>query len=152
MRPLLLFFGIVTLLYSCSSDKSKSIIDKLNGTWILDSISTPSDIYQETIDANFFIFRNTVDYSYEYWNGNVGNTSNGKFFILDNPKRGLMTLTCIPDILVSEKETIRLEYINLDILSIQENRLVLIDETKWLDRDSLPSVQFEKVYIYKKKK
>jgi hypothetical protein len=143
------------LIESCSIDKSNRIVNNLIGTWTLDSVSSPSGRYysiKNSKDSETLIFINKFNYSYEWWNDDVGNTFTGKFFILDNPKRGLMTLTCIPDIQVSEKDTIRIGYMNLDIVSLQKDRLMLIDKTKWIDRDSLPSLGFNKVYIYKKKK
>jgi hypothetical protein len=152
MRHLLILLGIAISLNSCSGDKSNRIVDNLIGTWTLDSISTPSGGFFANKDSKSLIFKNKTDYSYEWWNGDVGNTFTGKFFILDNPKRGLKTLTCIPDIQVSGKDTIRIEYMNLDIVNLQKNRLVLIDETKWIDRDSLPSLRFNEVQIYKRKR
>ena len=152
MRHLLILLGFATLIDSCSIDKSNRIVDNLIGTWTLDSISTPSGKFFANNDSKTLIFKNKADYSYEWWNGDVGNAFTGKYFILDNPKRGLRTLTCIPDIQISGKDAVRIEYMNLDIVSVQENRLVLIDETKWIDRDSLPSLQFDKVFIYKRKK
>jgi hypothetical protein len=152
VRHLLILLGIAILIDSCSGDKSNKIVDNLIGSWTLDSISTPSGRFIANNDSKTLIFKNKIDYSYEWWNGDVGNTFNGKFFILYNPRRGLKTLTCIPDIQVSEKDTIRIGYLNLDIVCLQGNRLVLIDETQWIDRDSLPSLRFNKTYIYKKKK
>jgi len=152
MRHLLILLGIATLIDSCSIDKSNRIVDNLIGTWTLDSISTPCGRYFENKDSKTLIFKNKTEYSYEWWNGDVGNTFTGKYFILDNSRRGLKTLTCIPDIQISGNDTVRIEYMDLDIVSLQGNRLVLIDETKWINRDSLPSLRFNKVYIYKKKK
>lgn len=152
MRDLLILLGIATLLNFCSGDKSNRIVDNLIGTWTLDSISTPSGRLFANTDYKALIFKNKTDYSYEWWNGDVGNTFTGKFFILDNPKRGLKTLTCIPDIKISGKDTIRIKYMNLDIVNLQKNRLMLIDETKWIDRDSLPSLRFNEIQIYKRKR
>ncbi len=155
MRHLLILLGIAVLIGSCSVNKSKVTIGNLIGTWTLDSVSTPSGKYYASKDFKEFkslIFKNENDYSGEWRNSDVGNTFSGKFFILDNPKRGLKTLTCIPDIEVTDKDTIRTKYMNLDIVSLQGNRLILIDETKWIDRDHLPSLEFNKIYIYKKKK
>jgi hypothetical protein len=155
MRHLLILLGIAVLIGSCSVDKSNVNIDNLIGTWTLDSTSTPDGRYYA--NKNFsnnktLIFMNENDYSYKWQNYDMGNTVTGKFFILVNPKRGLKTLACIPDIEVTDKDTIRTKYMNMDIVSLQENRLVLIDETKWIDRDHLPSLQFNKVTIYKKEK
>lgn len=155
MRHLLILLGIATLIDSCSIDKSDKIVDNLIGTWNLDSVSTPSGRYysiKDSKDSKTLIFKNRFEYSYEWWNDDVGNTFTGKFFILDNSKRGLKTLSCVPDLQISGNDTVRIEYMNLDIVCLQGNRLVLIDETKWIDRKSLPSLRFNKVYIYKRKK
>lgn len=147
-----ILLSILLLLgYSCRNESAK-IVDNLIGEWKLDSASTPYGNYYKLgkIEHTTIIFKNQTDYSYDKIHFDVGFTFTGKFFVLYNPKRELKTLTFIPDIQISEKDTSRIEYLNLDIKSIDRNRLVLVDETKWIDRVGLPSLKFNKVYIYKK--
>jgi hypothetical protein len=57
----------------------------------------------------------------------------------------------IPDLVISESDSIRPEYINYDFKSINNKRLVLIDETKWINRvDSPKVIKYCKMYIFKK--
>jgi hypothetical protein len=146
--PLLLFSIILCI--SCSNQESKTLSKILIGEWDLDSISAPNGRYYNFKDSKTLIFKNSTDYSYEWWNGDVGNKSNGKYFILYNPKRGLKTISFIPDIQISGADTFRMQYMNFDIMSISEERLKMVQETQWISRDSLPSLQFEIKYIYKK--
>jgi hypothetical protein len=93
-------------------------------------------------------FINNTDYSFEWSNGDVGNTFTGKYFILENPKRGLKTISFIPDLQIDE-DTIRTPFMNIDIISIDAKRLQVVDETDFIKRDSLPYIRFDKNYIYK---
>ena len=125
----------------------------LLGTWVLDSVSTPSKQYVDVGgkgDHHTLTFINKTDYSFEWWNDDVGNTFVGKYFILDNPKRGLKTITLIPDLQIGE-DTVRTEYMNFDIVSIGSTRFQVVDETNFIKRDSLkPYINFNKNYIYKR--
>jgi len=135
---------------SCSDDKSNKSANNLIGTWTLDSTSYPNGKLNKNEYSKILVFVNKTDYLYEWWNYDVGNNYTGKFFVLYNPKRGLKTLTLIPDIQVSGKDTFRIQSMNMDIVSLQRNRLILIDENQGIDRDSLPALKFNKVYIYKR--
>lgn len=139
----------------CSSSDKESKNDKiiLIGTWALDSISTPSGKYYKTSsETKTLTFKNETDYIFEWWNGDVGNTFTGKYFVLDNPKRGLKTISFVPDIQTADKDTIRIEYMNFDIVSINSKRLQVVDETEFIKSDSLPYKRFNKNYIYTKMK
>lgn len=147
--------SITLTISGCSNyDKGTSDIKaKLLGTWVLDSISTPSGKYNKIeMESQTLKFINQTDYSFEWWQGDVGNTFTGKYFVLDNPKRGLKTISFIPDIQLADKDTIRIAYMNFDIVSIVTKRLQVVDETKFVERDSLPYIRFNKNYIYKRTK
>ena len=147
--------SIVLILSGCNNiDKEKvDINEMLLGNWELDSISSPSGMYfKEDTQTKKLMFINKTDYSLVWMNGDVGNTYTGKYFVLDNPNRGLKTISFIPDVQIAGKDTIRIEFMNLDIVSLNSKRLQLIDETKFIKRDSLPSIKFNKNYIYKRMK
>jgi hypothetical protein len=148
---LIIFFELAFL--GCSSNSKQPHEMKLIGTWVLDSVSTPRGHYfKETSCSRTLIFKNKSDYSYEWRNADVGNTFTGKYFLLDNLKRGLKTVSFIPDIQLDGKDTIRISYMNFDILSLTTSRLQVIDETEFIKRDSLPYIRFSKIYIYKRSK
>jgi hypothetical protein len=146
---------MVSILSSCSNfdRKPDDINTKLLGTWVLDSISIPSGHYSKMEnDSKTLTFINQTDYSFEWWNGDAGNTFTGKYFVLDNPKRGLKTISFVPDIQLSGQDTIRIAYMNFDIVSLASSRLQVVDETEFVKRDSLPYIRFNKNYIYKRTK
>lgn len=151
MRHIIIITFIFFFIDSCTINKSNLNVKDLIGTWTLDSASYPNGkLYKNEDYSRTLIFKNKTDYSYEWWNDDVGNTYTGKYFILDNPKRGLKTLTFIPDIQIYGNDTIRIEYMNLDIVSLKRQKLIMVDETKWIDRDPLSRLPYNKIYIYKK--
>lgn len=93
------------------------------------------------LESKILTFLNSTDYLFEWWDYDVGNTFSGKYYILDNPKRGLKIITFIPDIQLDDKDAIRIAYMNFDLASISTNRLQVVDETK---RDSLTYIRFSK--------
>jgi len=148
----LIFLLLTLIVLSCVDSKYKQINNDLIGKWTLDSVSEPNNKTHDFKNYNTIIFLNKTDYVFEWMSGDVGNRLTGKYFILDNPKRGLVTLTMIPDIEVSGSDTIRPSYMIMDIKSFDRNRLILISETKWIDRiDSLKSIKYCEMYIYNKK-
>jgi len=155
MKRRLILCGFVCFLvlinFSCTDTNKYRVIDNLIGQWSLDSISVPINRYQKFQNHKTITFLNKTDFIYEWITDDVGGKFIGKYFILDNPKRGLLTLTFIPDIEIIGADTIRPSYINMDILNSDRKRLQLIDETEWISRGSLPSTKFNKCYIYKKK-
>jgi hypothetical protein len=126
----------------------------LIGTWTLDSVSTPRGNYVSVGNCESLIFRNQTDYSYIGVCGDVHQNFTGKYFVLDNPKRGLKTITLIPDINIGArtKDTIRIGYSNFDIVSLTADRLQVVNETEFINRDSLPTIFFNKNEIYKRNK
>jgi len=137
---------------SCSY--SDNISTNLIGTWTLDSVSTPGHGYVSVGNCKSLTFQNQTDYSYVGVCGDVHQNFTGKYFVLDNPKRGLKTITLIPDIDINRKtkDTIRIGYSNFDIVSLTADRLQVINETEFISRDSLPTVFFNKNEIYKRSK
>jgi hypothetical protein len=159
--------------WSCCESDLNRVAEDLIGTWQIDSISLPqrksvmndqgqwvedcsqnhvtqTGKFQATEPCKRLIFHNTTDYSEISTCGDVHQNFTGKYYILNNPKRGLKTLALIPDIQVLNQDTIRVGYVNMDIVSIKSNKLVLISETQWGTSDCSPPIRFNKVYSYSK--
>ena len=156
-RNIIIIFAITlfgSILFSCRNvDKKPEEIKYLIGKWVLDSTTYPCDKKFNKIKdpCEYIIFKNETDYSYEGRCGDVYQDFTGKYFILNNPKRGLKTLTFIPDITIDlYKDTIRIGYSNFDIVNIDSNFLKVIYETKFIDKENSPSIVFNKEEIYKK--
>ncbi len=148
-----IFIGLTLIGCSYSDNKTSDLNTKLLGTWVLDSISTTSGkYYKSENESKIFTIKNKTDYILEWRNGDVGNRSTGKYFVLENPKRGLKTITFVPDIQITDKDTIRTAYMNFDLININSKRFQVVDETRWIKRDSLPYIRFNKSYIYKRTK
>jgi hypothetical protein len=143
---------IILGLSACSDNSSSFDKKQLIGTWSLDSTSRPNGKYYETDHCVTLTFENNTDYIYDNYCGDAIENFAGKYFILDNPKRGLKTITLIPDKWFDSYDTIREAYMNFDIVSIGTNRLQLIAQTKYIKRDSMPYIRFCENYIYKRKK
>jgi hypothetical protein len=148
------FLSVTLTLSSCFKQSDVQLKSKLLGTWELDSVSSPSGNYgKERGETRTLTFVNKTDYSYEWWTGDVGNTFKGKYFILNNPQRGLKTISFIPDIEVeSTRDTVRTAYMNFDIVSLNLTRLQVVDETEFVPRRdyNTRSIRFSKNYIYKR--
>ena len=145
-------FLFALTLVSCSYSNNTST--NLIGTWTLDSILTQRHGYVSAGNCKSLTFHNQTDYSYVGVCGDVHQNFTGKYFVLDNPKRGLKTITLIPDIHINIRtnDTIRIGYSNFDIVSLTTDRLQVVNETEFIDRDSLPTVFFNKNEIYKRNK
>ena len=149
-KTFIVLFALTLLSCSCSNHTSTTLI----GTWTLDSISTLRHGYVSVGNCKSLTFHNQTDYSYVGLCGDVHQNFTGKYFVLDNPKRGLKTITLIPDIYINTKtkDTIRIGYSNFDIVSLTADRLQVVNETEFINRDSLPTVFFNKNDIYKRSK
>jgi hypothetical protein len=156
--PLIKSFIICTVivclsLSSClnSTKDNDDITTKLLGTWALDSVSLPNGQFKERgSESKTLIFANNSDYSFEWWDDDVGNTFKGKYFILENPQRALKTISFVPNIQIEGDDTIRIQYMNFDIVSINPKRLHFVGETDFIKRETLPYIKFTKNYIYKR--
>ena len=122
----------------------------LIGTWVLDSASFPiGNKYEKEEACDYLTFLNDSDYTYKTNCGCIHLDLKGKYYLLNNPKRGLKTITLVPDIEISDGDTIRIAYDNFDIVKISNGRLQIVRETEFFDRDDL-HLQFNKNEIYKK--
>ena len=122
----------------------------LIGTWVLDSASFPmGNKYEKEEACDYLSFLNDSDYTFKTNCGCIHLDFKGKYFLLNNPKRGLKTITLVPDIEISEGDTIRIGYDNFDIVNISNGRLQIVRETEFFNRDDL-HLRFNKNEIYRK--
>ena len=152
----LIVFTVISLTQGCKSKAEIADLQgyALKGKWKLDSVSLingqyiPSDSLYET---KTLTFTDSNSFTFEWWNDDVGNIYTGKYFINDNPKRLLKTLSLIPDIKISGNDTIRIPYLNFDIVSLDSNTLRLVGEVTYINRTNEASEPYTKNYIYKRK-
>jgi len=152
MRIKLLIVISVIYLTAVSCNKSQDYNRTIVGEWLLDSISLPNGklikpTYSETLD-----FQRSKDYEYGWWQGDVGHQQTGKYFILRNPNRINSTLVLISNLQLSGSDTIRNKYFIKDILRITKANLVLINDTEWINKDSIHTIPFNQRLIYTKQK
>lgn len=149
----ILLIILMELLFSCSSSTEPDKINKkIIGTWILDSASTPSGKYYKATTFSKFILKEGFRYSREWMNDDVGGSEEGRFAITINNQRAIATLSFIPNIIVIQKDTIRMRYLNFDIVELNSERLHTVEQTEFIERKGLPSVIFNKHCIYKRSK
>jgi hypothetical protein len=136
---------------SCLTKSTSGIInDDLIGTWKLDSISDVAGKYYKAEVRSILTFKDGFNYSYEWMNYDVGNTFNGKYVIVENPKRAWATISLIPDIQINKRDTVRIEYDNFDVVELSPDRLHTVDQTKFVDQEGKPSIIFNKHKVYKR--
>ena len=131
-------------------DQKPKELEYLVGTWVLDSASFPiGNQYEKEEACDYLTFLNDADYTFKTNCGCIHLDFKGKYFLLNNPKRRLKTLTLVPDIEISEGDTIRIGYDSFDIVSITDKRLQIVRETEFINREDL-HIRFNKNEIYKK--
>lgn len=145
----ILFIALVEVGSCTSSNRSDKINEELIGTWILDSASNPSGEYYKATVSNVFRLKNKSDYSHEWRDYDVGTNDTGKYTITINPKRAIATVSFIPNIILSNKDTIRMRYTNFDIVELSPDRLHTVDQTEFIARKGMSAIVFNKHCIYK---
>jgi hypothetical protein len=152
IRVIIPFIVAVLVFCGCSEPKTEiqQTQEQLVGTWELDSILTVRHGFQKRFTSVALTFVNGEDFTYEWWQTDVGGKYKGKYFILSNPNRGLTTVTLVPDLDTLRNGIFRRPYINFDIMKLQEDRLVTLDESEFIERQSQPSLLFTEKKIYKK--
>lgn len=86
-------------------------------------------------------------YNYTRWNDDVINCSNGKYFVNENTGRKCTTLTLVPDIQISEGDSLIIGCINIDVVSRTDSTFLAREPsplhrginlgTKWEDHTKL---------------
>lgn len=141
----------VLIICGCNSkSNTERINEKLIGTWKLDSSSNPrGEFYKESI-TEIITFKKSSTYTREWMDYDVGNNTSGTYLVKQSPKRALATVSLIPDIQVSGKDTVRTKLINFDILEITSNRLHIITKDISVNEIVQHSTIVTKHFIYKR--
>ncbi|CAD0009056.1 MULTISPECIES: hypothetical protein [Flavobacterium] len=142
---------LVLSIASCDNSVQRpNELEYLIGTWVLDSATYPrGNDYQKVEACDYLTFLKDSAYTFKTNCGCIHLDFKGKYFLLNNPKRGLKTITLVPDIEIYEGDTIRIGYDNFDIVKISNRRLQIVRETEFFDRNDL-HLRFNKNEIYKK--
>ena len=156
MRSTITLLGLAALC-SCTQEKADRVQQELPGTWVLDSASTPSGSTRSYLEpdepySERFTFLNDSVYERDWWHGDVGNTYQGRYFVLRNPARPERTLTGIPGISAREVDTVRMAYDIFDLASLNDSLMVTIRESRFLERDSGTWPAFSERRFYSRKR
>ena len=113
--------------------------NKYNGKWILKQQN-----YTEKI-----ILQNG-NYTKDYSSDDIRVNSNGKFYLNRNENRLGITLSLIPNKIISEKDTIFQECENLDIIEINDSNLIIQKPNQWIRNVNDKFMRVNETLIYKK--
>jgi hypothetical protein len=130
-------------------DQKPKELEYLVGTWVLDSATSFRQNKYQKEGAKYLTFYSDSNYTFKIYGECIHLDFKGKYFILNNPKRGLKTITLVPDTVISESDTIRLSYDNFDIVNLTNKRLQIVRETEFINTDDI-NMRFNKSEIYKK--
>ncbi len=133
MKQLFTIILLTILVNSCSNKTDQIAIE---GSWLYKDINKGCEI---------ILKKGT--YNYTRWEDDVINCSNGKYFVNENPARKCTTLTLVPDIQISEGDSLIIGCINIDVVSLTDSSLLarapsplhrgLNLGTKWEDHTEL---------------
>lgn len=121
MKKIIKMFLLVFVLcvfYSCNSYFDDHY---LQGTWLNEEGDRGHQIVFEQGE-----FHQTIS------NDDLVNKSKGKYFLNKNPLRSQMTISLIPDIIISEGDTIILENSNLDVVKLSDSIMFVRLPTRWV--------------------
>ncbi len=130
---LLLFF-----VFSCNQTTEEN---KYNGKWILQEQNYNEDI----------IFKDG-NYTKNYSRDDLRVSSSGKFYLNRNEDRIGITISLIPNKIISENDTIFQECENLDVIEINEINLKIQKPTQWIKNSNDNYIKINEILIYKKQK
>ena len=130
---LLFLFSIV----SCNQTIEEN---KYNGKWILQEQNYNEDI----------ILKNG-NYSKVYRNDDLIVDSNGKFYINRNENRIGITISLIPNKIISENDTIFQECENLEVIEINDSNLIILKPNQGMRDKNDRFIRVNEILIYKKK-
>ncbi|MBE8723721.1 hypothetical protein [Flavobacterium hungaricum] len=133
------FLPFFFLLLFCAFACNQITESKYNGKWILQEQYYHEDIILK--DGN---------YTKKYSDDDLRGISSGKFHLNRNENRTGMTLSLIPDKIISGKDTIFQECENLDVIEINDSSLVILKPNQW-NRDKMDKlIRVNEILIYKK--
>jgi hypothetical protein len=131
-------------------DQKPKELEYLVGTWVLDSATYfRKNKYEKEEAKEYLTFYSDSNYTFKTYGECIHLDIKGKYFVLNNIKRGLKTVTLVPDTVISEGDTLRLGYDNFDIVKITNKRLQIVRATEFINTDDI-NMRFNKNEIYKK--
>lgn len=128
---LLLFF-----VFSCNKTTEKN---NYNGKWILKEQNYTEKIILQ--DGN---------YTKEYSSDDLIVNSSGKFYLNRNENRLGITVSLIPNKIISENDTIFQECENLDVIEINDTNLIIQKPNQWIRDVNDRFIRVNESLIYKK--
>lgn len=131
------FYLILFFCFSCNYTNQEN---KYNGKWILQEQNYNEDI----------IFKDG-SYTKKYSQDDIRVESNGKFYLNRNENRIGITISLIPDKIISENDTIYQECENLDVLEINDSNLIIQKPTQWIRDGNDRFTKVNEILIYKKR-
>lgn len=134
--PIKILFTLFII--SCNNEKKQFQIE---GTWR----------YHDANEGCEIILKNGL-YNSTRWNYDLVISSKGKYFVNENPARKCITLTLIPDLLISESDTLILDCNNIDIVSITDSVLVTLKQIQLPYENNSGTIWKNQIELYKKKK
>lgn len=145
----LLYFLILVCFISCKKNK---IEEQLKGKWILDSAVTIEGRYFDRDFDKTIIFKDNQRYVYTWGDIDVFGKFEGNYYIQHNKNRSTKTILFIPDIDTAFGNDERPSYQIFDIVSLTNDRLEGISDTKrkFNDSDSRLIERINEKYIYKR--
>jgi hypothetical protein len=132
---ILSFFSLF-LFFSCNQTIEKN---NYHGIWILKERDYTEKIILQ--DGN---------YNKEYSSDDLRVKSSGKFYLNRNENRLGITISLIPDKIISENDTIFQECENLDIIEINEYNLIIQKPTQWIRNEKDKTIKVNEILIYKR--
>lgn len=133
---IVLFSLSLFFVFSCNQNIEKN---NYNGNWVLKEPNYTEKIILQ--DGN---------YKKEYSSDDLRINSSGKFYINRNENRLGVTISLIPDKIISENDTIFQECENLDIVEINDSNLVIQKSTQWSRDAKNRLIRVNETLIYKK--
>ena len=129
---------LLLLVFSCNQKDEKN---NYNGKWILKEQN-----YTEKI-----ILRDG-NYNKEYSSEDNIVSSSGKFYLNRNENRLGITISLIPNKIISENDTIFQECENWDIIEVNDSNLVIQKPNQWIRDVHNEFISVNEILIYKKQR
>jgi hypothetical protein len=134
---IILFFSLVlSFVFSCNQTIEKS---NYNGIWVLKEQDYTEKIILQ--DGN---------YNKEYSSDDRRVNSSGKFYLNRNKNRLGITISLIPNKIISENDTIFQECENLDIIEINDSNLIIQKSNQWIRDINDKFISVNEILIYKR--
>ncbi len=135
---IILSFFLLLSLYAVSCNQGIEE-NKYNGKWILQKQNYKEDI----------IFKDG-NYTKAYSSDDLRVNSSGKFYVNKNRHRIGITISLIPNKIVSENDTIFQECENLDVIEINDRNLIIQKSNQWIRDKKDKFIKVNKILTYKK--